>query len=142
MQDALARAQGQAGVFAGQVWWVPDRLVDLGEGSTGFRTFHDQRPVIIMQGDDIGQNRYCGSVVVMPCSSKVELKEQWETVLQAEESALDEASVVKVHLIQPIKRSELLAQGQFVGDIDAAALQRIRFLLIYNLGVISSIPES
>ena len=141
MQEALGRAQALAGVFAGQIWWVPDRLVDLGEGSTGFRTFHDQRPVIVIQGDDIGQNRYCGSVVVMPCSSKVDLKEEWETVLEAGESALDEASVVKVHLIQPLKRSELLAQGQLVGYIDPAALQRIRFLLIFNLGVISSIPK-
>lgn len=140
MQDALTRAQSRVGVYAGQLWWLPDELVTFADADPGFRTRHRQRPIIVMQGDDVARNRDCATVLFLPLSSKVNRKEEWEEVLRVEDSPLDEPSVVKLQLIQPVERATLTSKGQFVGEIDAAMLQRIRFHLIFNLGIISSIP--
>lgn len=138
MQEALARAQSRVEILAGQVWWLPDDLLDLGDEAATHRTRHRQRPIVVMQGDDVLRNRYCQTVVVLPCSSNLDRKEEWEDTLTTDETVLDGPSVVKLQLIQPVNRNTLLTRGQLVGALDPATLKRIQIHLVRNLGIIPS----
>lgn len=135
MRDALAQAVKQRGVFAGDVFNVPDRLLTFADSDPSSRTRHHVRPVLVVQGDDRGRNAACDSVLVMPLSHNVQNQRPWEDVLNERETPLGSPSVVKVHLIQPIPRESLMNSVR-LGQIDEDALARILAHLIMNLGLI------
>ncbi|MBA3414402.1 MAG: type II toxin-antitoxin system PemK/MazF family toxin [Chloroflexia bacterium] len=123
------------GLYAGQVWRIPDRLLTFADADPASRTLHRDRPVLVVQDDDIGANADCTTVLVMPLSSSTANRRRWEDELAVEESPLDRASIVKVHLLQPIPRAVLAAGATWIGDIDEAALLRILARLVANLGL-------
>lgn len=123
-------------MFAGQVWRIPDRLLTFADPEPSHRTFHAERPVLVVQGDDIGANHRCPTVLVMPLSSNTANRRPWEEGLIGEETPLDRSSVVKVHLLQPIPRRVLIDEAEWVGDIADEALLRILARLVANLGLV------
>lgn len=135
MRDAYARVGKPEGVFAGQVYRVPDRLLTFADSDPSKRTMHRDRPVLVVQGDDYGQNARCASVLVMPLSHQVRNQRPWEDSIDEFESPLPEPSVVKVHLIQPIPREALLDDSRWVGNLDEDVLNRIMAHLVTNLGL-------
>lgn len=136
LRRALAAASGAEGVFAGQVWHIPDRLLTFADPDLSRRTLHPERPVLVVQGDDIGVNARCPTVLVMPLSSNTANRRPWEETLAGDETPLDRPSVVKVHLLQPIPRRTLIEEAEWAGDIAEAALLRILARLVANLGLV------
>lgn len=96
---------------------------------------HRSRPVLVVQGDDHGQNRSCPTVLIMPLSHDTSRQRTWEELIANAETPLPDPSIVKVHLIQPIPRSELVERSTYEGDIQPDALRRIYAHLILNLGL-------
>ena len=137
IRRALAAAGGVDGVFAGQVWRIPDRLLTVADADPSRRTLHPDRPVLVVQGDDIGTNARCPTVLVMPPSSNTANRRPWEEMRSGEETPLDRPPVVKVHRLQPIPRRTLLEDAEWAGDIAEDALLRILALLVANLGLVS-----
>ena len=137
MEGAFARARFSKGIFAGQVWRVPDHLLTFADYDRSRRTLHTSRPVIVVQGDDHGQNQNCPTVLVMLLSSDTSNKRSWEDEISGSETPLEEPSIVKVHLIQPIPRQTLIDDGVYVGEIEEVALRRIMAHLLRNLGLVS-----
>lgn len=135
MRDAFARVVKPKGVFSGQIYRVPDRLLTFADPDPSRRTTHADRPVLVVQGDDHGQNYRCPTVLVMPLSHQVQNQRPWEDFIDEVETPLPEPSVVKVHLIQPIPRAELLDNSRWIGDLDEDVLARIMAHLVTNLGL-------
>lgn len=139
MRNAFAQMVKPKGVFAGQIYRVPDRLLTFADPDPLKRTVHADRPVLVVQGDDHGQNARCRTVLIMPLSHQVQNQRPWEDSIDESETSLSEPSVVKVHLIQPIPREELLDNSRWVGDLDEAVLEavlaRIMAHLVTNLGL-------
>lgn len=92
--------------------------------------------MLVVQGDDIGGNARCPTVLVMPLSSNTANRRPWEETLAGDETPLDRPSVVKVHLLQPIPRRTLIEEAEWAGDIAEAALLRILARLVANLGLV------
>lgn len=56
MHAAFTRAVGQTGIFAGQIWRIPDSLMTFADADPAKRTIHPDRPVLVVQGDDHADN--------------------------------------------------------------------------------------
>lgn len=136
MRDAFARIVKPKGVFAGQIYRVPDRLLTFADPDPSRRTMHANRPVLVVQGDDHGQNARCRTVLILPLSHQVQNQRPWEAAIDEFETPLSEPSVVKVQLIQPIPRVELVDNSRWIGDLDEDALARIMAHLVTNLGLV------
>jgi mRNA-degrading endonuclease toxin of MazEF toxin-antitoxin module len=136
MGAAISRAISSAGIFAGQVWRIPDALLTFADAVPGKRRLHSNRPVIVLQGDDHGANAQCPTVLVVLLSSNVNNQRPWEDRIIGTETPLPEPSIVKLHLIQPINRQVLLDNGQYVGDVSPEAMDRIFVHLVTNLGLL------
>jgi mRNA-degrading endonuclease toxin of MazEF toxin-antitoxin module len=135
MRQAFAKVAKPNGVFAGQIYLVPDALLTFADPDPARRTRHPNRPVLVVQGDDHGHNHRCRSVLVMPLSHDTQNQRPWEDVIEESETPLSEPSVVKVHLIQPIPREALLDDSRWVGDLDEYVLARIMAHLVTNLSL-------
>src|SRR5215217_2593901 len=107
MGEALSRAFVSRGIFAGQVWLIPDHLLTFADKDPSKRTVHSHRPVLVVQGDDQASNANCQTILVMPLSSDTSRQRPWEDLISGLETPLDNPSIVKVHLIQPINREPL-----------------------------------
>lgn len=135
MQQAFQNAGSPLSVFAGDIWVIADQAVTFADPNPATRTIHDTRYVLVMQGDDQGENHRCQTVLVAPLSSNVVNQRSWEARLEPGESGLTKPSIVKIHLMQPIPRRVLIPDGAFVRAIPDAALDRIRIQLLLNLGI-------
>ena len=94
--------------------------------------------MLVVQGDDMGTNADCSTILVMPLSTGTVNRRLWEDELAVGESRLDRASVVKVDLLQPIPRVVLVAGATWVGAIDETALLRILARPVAKLELTSS----
>ena len=135
MHQAFHKAGEPMHVFAGDIWVVPDRLLTFGDIDSSRRTVHDMRYVLVLQGDDVGSNHRCSTILVALMSSNIDEKRVWEDRLEPTESGRSRPSIVKLQLLQPVPRAVLLNDGEYVHNIPAAALQRIRAHLLINLGI-------
>lgn len=136
MRDALAAAMGKQDVYSGEIWVIPDQRVTFGDYNEERRSFHDSRYVLVIQGDEIADNTSCDTISICPLSSQVQRKRTWEEMISGEETPLTSPSIVKLHLIQPVPRRTLLADGDFIGVVSDTALTRIRLHLVTNLGIV------
>jgi len=126
---------------AGDLWWVPDDLIEFGDFDRSVRTRHQMRPCIVMQSDDAAQNSTCPTVLVIPCSSNTTSQRPWEDSLVLAETPLEDPSIIKIHLMQPVNREDLIQRGRRVGPIDQNALGRLRVHLLWNLGLVPNLPN-
>lgn len=133
---AAAAARGRQGVYAGDVWLVPDLRLTFADYDERRRTRHERRYVLVAQGDDEGENRFCPSILVFPLSSRVDTKRSWEDVLKEHETPLTRPSIVKLHLLQPIPRNALLRDGRHVGAVPDQTFERLIVHFLYNLGIV------
>lgn len=135
MQDAFQRAGGKQRVFAGDIWNIPDDALFFADDDPIRRTRHATRYVLVLQGDDVGENARCPSILVVPLSSQGDAKRGWEDWLEPHETSLRDPSVVKLHIIQPVSRRRLLTYGTYIGAIPDDTLDRLQHHLIENLGI-------
>lgn len=135
MREALIAATGKNDVFSGEVWVIPDRRLTFGDYSESVRTRHENRYVLVMQGDEVSNNALCQTILVAPLSSQIQRKRPWEDMLSGSETPLTSPSIVKLQLIQPIPRRVLVADADYIGTIEDAVLDRMRLHLIQNLGI-------
>ena len=135
MRDALANAMGKQDVYSGEIWVIPDQRVSFGDYNEDQRTFHNTRYVLVMQGDEVGRNDLCETILVCPLSSQIHRKQSWEEMLSDPETPLMSPSIVKLQLIQPVPRRTLLDDGNYIGTIDDPVLDRMRLHLVRNLGI-------
>ncbi len=135
MHEAFRRAGVRQCVFAGDIWNIPDNALHFGDDNPSRRTLHDTRYVLVMQGDDEGDNAACPTVLVVPLSSKGDAKAAWEDWLEPSETDLHRPSVVKLHLIQPVPRRLLLERAVYIGRIPDDTLARLQRHLLENLGI-------
>jgi mRNA-degrading endonuclease toxin of MazEF toxin-antitoxin module len=126
--------------IAGQVWRIADDLVTFADNDPGTRSFHQSRPVIVIQRDNLGDNADCPSVLIAPLSSKTQQKRPWEDQITPQESPLKRISIVKLQLTQPIPRTIVQdsSKAKYLGEITEDALSRILSHLIQNLTGLSS----
>lgn len=135
MRDALALAIKNYGIFAGQIYNVADHLLTFADSDPSKRTTHHVRPVLVVQGDDHGQNAQCQTVLVMPLSSQAPNQRPWEDFLAQSESPLGSGSIVKAHLIQPVSR-DAIEKSILQGTVPEDALARVLAHLMMNLGLL------
>lgn len=141
MEEALVAAQRRVGAVAGDLWWIPDELIEFGDFDRSARTRHQMRPCIVMQGDDHAQNASCPTILVVPLSSNTLSQRPWEDSLFVSETPLDNPSIIKVHLVQPVNREDLMQRGRRADAIDHNAFGRIRIHLLWNLGLVRDLPN-
>jgi mRNA-degrading endonuclease toxin of MazEF toxin-antitoxin module len=137
MQDAFGRAGSISRVFSGDLWNIPDKLITFADFNLFRRTEYESRYILVLQGDEHGDNALCETVLVCPLSSNLEHKQSWEALLPTVESGLRKDSLVKLQLMQPISRRRLLQEGTHSGSIEEDVLQRMRRHLLQNLGIVA-----
>lgn len=134
MRAALDQA-GVPTIRQGDVYRIPDSVVHFAESNTASRTMHQDRYVVVMQDDGHAANANCPSVLVALMSSQIQNKRAWEYELAAGLGGQPFASLVKLHLIQPVPRTAI-EQGTWVGSVPAQKLEEIIAILLHNLGVV------
>ena len=137
MQDAFGRAGNISRVFSGDLWNIPDKLITFADFDPFRRTEHETRYVLVLQGDEHGDNALCETVLVCPLSSNLEQKQPWEASLLTAEAGLRKESLVKLQLMQPVNRRRLLRDGTRSGSIEEDVLRRLRHHLLQNLGIVA-----
>lgn len=142
MQQALERFGAGNFVYSGEIWVIPDPWITFADFDSSARTTHETRYVLALQGDDLGRNQDCPTILVMPLSSQTQNKRLWEDVLDEVESPLTSPSIVKVHLLQPVPRRALVEDGERIGAVTEDALRRIQAHLLMNLGLLGGGPPA
>jgi len=140
MQSAFA-ALGYE-LVGDQIWSVPDEAVTFADLSPALRTRHEQRYVLIMQGDDWDHAQTCETVLVAPLSSQIDNQRAWESRIEPNETighshprAIGKPSLIKLQLMQPVNRRMILGQGALAGVVDPEKFGSIQLLLALNLSL-------
>lgn len=135
IRSALRTSGAREPIYAGDIWNIPDFRLSFADIDDSTRTLHETRYVLVLQGDDHGDNYRCPTILVAPLSSNTSHKRTWEDILEQDETPLSAPSIVKLQLIQPVARGVFSDPGTYVGVVSDDALDRIMLHLLENLGV-------
>lgn len=123
----------------GAVFWVDDHDVQLVETRIEGhrRTFHDARPVIVLQALEHCQNARIKTLLVVPCSASFrEPVPSWALKIEEMPPFTKSPIVALVSQAQPILKSELVT---FMGHLSDSTLDSLWLVFHFNT---SSLPGS
>jgi hypothetical protein len=52
MQNTLSLSRSDGGIYSGDLWEIPDRLITFADDDIDQRTYHRTRPIVVLQDDE------------------------------------------------------------------------------------------
>ncbi len=123
-------------IHQGEVWRIPDALIVFPEDRLPKpkRTRHKFRSVVILSAEEDCQDPTHITLLVAPLSTKIKIKKKTDFLIKKEEGKLKEDSAVRLGLIFPILKAELIKRESF---LPIKILEKLQTVLLANFGILS-----
>lgn len=137
----IAEAFEKAGIVsckiqAGDLWTVHDDIITFPEDRlpTAKKTPHEHRTVAILSCKEDCEDPTHLNVLITPLSTKTDIKHKTDFLLKKGISGLRENSYVRLGLIQPVLKMDLIEPK--IGTLEKDTWDSIITVLLANVGAI------
>jgi len=117
----------------GSVWIVPDQEIKFPSSDrTKKRRLHKGRWVVVVSNDENNHNPIYPTVLVAPCSHKIQFKKPHDVLLDPSTDNVEVNCMAMISQIQPILKSDLV---EYKGLISESARQELISSIVDYFGI-------